>query len=98
MCHHVRGVDQCLSQVDDLRTQQLSAGEGQELSGQTRSSIGSLYNEIDSTRPGARWRLLLQQRGIATDNRQEVVELMSDAACEPANRLQFLRVIKRVLR
>src|SRR6185312_17437703 len=54
MRHHIRDVDHCGAQVENLWIQQLPAREGEELSRQSRASICSLQNELKPPGRGVR--------------------------------------------
>ena len=79
------------AEIDHLRLENLALAEREELTGQLRGALAGAKNLLD-VGPSlivARQRLQHQLRE-AVDRRQEVVEIVRDAAGEPADRLQLL--------
>jgi hypothetical protein len=86
-------------EVDDLRAQRLLAREGEELLGQPPAALRRALRRVDQ----AMQALIVADAGgdeveIAGDRRQQVVEVMRDAAGELADRLHLLRLLQRHLR
>ncbi len=84
--------------VHDPGREELAAREGEQLGGERR---GSLRRVADLAQVGG-GRVAVpdppaEQLGVAEDAGEEVVEVVSDAAGEPADRLEPLRLVKLAL-
>ena len=78
-----------LVEVDDLRVQDLAAAEREQLPGE-RGGLPGGARDLRHLLGVAVARQ--QDLGVAGDHRQQVVEVVRDAAGEPADRLHLLRV------
>ena len=84
--------------VDDARVEHLAAAEGEELARQRRRALGRLLDlEQVVASPIVRREVLEEKLGVAGDRRQEIVEVVGDAAGELAHRLQPLRQVQPLL-
>ena len=92
---HVVHVQQALVEVGGLAVQRLASGKRQQALGQAGGTPDTLQRVVQRPadhRPGFP-RALIQQHGVldvAGDDRQDVVEIMRDAAGELADRLDLL--------
>ena len=77
-----------LVEVQHLRVQHLAAAEGQQLAGEARRLARGAGDLLQLLAAVARE----QDLGVAGDHRQQVVEVVRDAAREPPDRLHLLRV------
>ncbi len=84
--------------VDHLGLQRLASGEGEQLAGQRRGARRGLDHRLGEADP-----LVLgearpaQHVGRALDHGQEIVEIVSDAAGQLAERLHLVRLAQLVL-
>ena len=80
-------------QVERARIQHLAAAEGEQLLRQLGGAVGSA---LDLAEVAAQLDVavcsLEQERGVAGDAGEQVVEVVRDAAREPAEALELLRV------
>jgi hypothetical protein len=82
-----------LVDVDDLRLEHLAAAEGEQLSGQPGGTLSrALHLEHVLAHRGAVVELRERELAVAHDRRQQVVEVVGDAAREPPDRLHLLRL------
>ena len=82
--------------VEHLRRQRLTAGEGEKLSSQFGSAVHGVRDGIDvAAAPLVGQFPSPQEVRGGTDDGEEVVEIVSDAAGELADRLHLLRLAKR---
>ena len=81
-----------LVEIQHARRQHLAAAEGEQLAGQCGGPVGRPLDlaQVLATQ-GGEPRLLLQQRHVAQDAREQVVEVVGDAAGELADGLHPLR-------
>jgi hypothetical protein len=80
-------------QVEDLRLHDGLAAEGQELAGQGRGPVPGGGHLPDQLAAGVTGREAAQQQfAVAVDDGEEVVEVVGDAAGQPADRLHLLRL------
>src|SRR5258706_1791509 len=90
--HGVQIEDQGV-EVDDLRFDHLAARKRQQLAGQAGGALRRFLNMMDVVRQAAVDRnLYLQQFRVAENSGEQVVEIMSDAACQTSDALQFPRL------
>ena len=83
--------DHQLVQVQHSRREHLAAAEGQQLAGQARGAIGGALDLREVlTGQGRKPRLFLQQRDVPDDAREQVVEVVRDAAGKLADGLRAL--------
>ena len=87
-----------LIQVQHSRREHLAAAEGQQLAGQARGAIGGAL-DLDEVLPGQgrKPRLFLQQRDVSDDAREQVVEVVRDAAGELTDGLRALGAAQALL-
>ncbi len=79
--------------VDDLQFQELLAAERQQLPGQGRGAVGGLLDRLHLVvHVAAFFQLLQQHLGVSGDHHQQVVEVVRDAAGQPAHRIHLLRL------
>ena len=78
-----------LVHLHDLRLEDLPPAEGQELLGQAGGPLGGVANAHDILADVRAGRLVERQVGEADDGRQDVVEVVGDAAGQPADRLEL---------
>ena len=82
--------------IEHLRRQRLAAGKSQKLAGQFRRAIDRVRNRIDVTAAPIFAQLAAAQEiGGGADDRREVVEIVSDAAGQLADRIHLLGLAKR---
>ena len=80
-------------QVERPRLEHLPAAEGEQLLRQLGGAVGSPLDLAEvAAKLDVAVRALEQQRGVAGDPGQQVVEVVGDAAGEPAEALELLRV------
>ena len=79
-------------QVEYFGGKYLLAAEGQQALGQGRTSLCRFYDFAGVSTCGLIRQLLIEQFGIAADCHQDVIEVVSYAAGEPADRLDFLHL------
>ena len=94
--HHRLHAGDDLVQVEHARVQHLAAAEREQLAGERRrllGRVGDLADLVAVLRVGARE----QDLGVAGDHRQQVVEVVRDAAGQPADRLHLLRLGEALL-
>ena len=95
---HLQQAGDRFVQIDHGRRQELLAAEGQELSRQRGAAVGGLADLGDVAADRTR---LLDVLGdhvrVADDGGQQVVEVVGDAAGEPADRLHLLRVTQLLI-
>ena len=90
--HRLHAADD-LVQVDDARLHHLLPAEGEELPGEGGGPVRRLLDQLDVAAERALGRELEQEElAPARDHGQEVVEVVGDAAGEPADRLHLLGV------
>ena len=78
-------------EIEHLGHQQLSPAEGEQLPGQRRRPVGGATDAAGEPAPRrARQPLGIERLGVAADDLQQVVEVMGDAAGEPAERADLL--------
>ncbi len=84
--------------VEHFRLQRLTPRERQQLGGQARRARDRVRNRIDVAQP-ARLRQIRppQQIDGGADHRQQIVEVVRDAAGELTERLEPLAVLQRLL-
>ena len=69
------------------------AAEGEQLRGQGGGPFTGIAHLSQRLAPGRHWRLVVeQQRGVAVDHREQVVEVVGDAARQLSDRLHLLRL------
>ena len=96
---HLVGVDDDRVEVDDARLQHLLAPEGEQLLRQRRGALCRLLDRLH-VRPlvGLTWvEAAEQEAAVHGDHGQEVVEVVSNAACEPADGIELLRLVQALL-
>src|SRR6202167_6613012 len=75
----------------------LLTAEGQELAGERGSAIGSLLNGFGL---GVEWiigrKLIEENLGVAADDHEQIVEIVSDASGETTDRFHFLRLTELI--
>jgi hypothetical protein len=77
--------------VDDFEFEKLFAAEGQKLAGERGGAIGGLLNGFGFGVQRMAWRELVEQNlGVAADDHEQIVEVVSDAAGEAADGFHFL--------
>src|SRR5262249_13688977 len=77
----------------DGRLEHLLAAEGEELARERRRAVGGVLDVLEPTARRIAGARLAQEEARAADDRgEEVVEVVGDAAGEPADRLHALRV------
>ncbi len=88
---HLRHVAHDPIEIQQARLQDLLPAEGEELAGQARGALRGLLDqgEAGGHRVGGS-RALPQQAGAAQDDRQQVVEVVGDAARQEPHRLHLL--------
>ena len=86
------------AQIECHRLDHLAAGKREQLASQSSRPFGRLRDLLDAA-AGRVVRLQVQHRqlGVAEDRGQQVVEVVSDAAGEPADALQLLGLRELVL-
>ena len=89
--------DDALVEHDDLGRQDLPAAEGEQLSGQRRGAIGGVEDLLDVGVQRRALQGLHQQLRVAANRGEQVVEVVRDAARQPADRLHLLRVTQLFL-
>ena len=95
---HARGVRDEGVEVDDLRLQHLLAAEGEELAHEARGPLGGAHDVLHLAQARVvRVEAPAQQLAVAHDHREQVVEVVGDAAREPADRLHLLRLAQLLL-
>src|SRR5208282_4935600 len=78
-------------QIEDDRMQYLLAAKGQKLRGERDGTMSSLANLLDASPGGIRKGKPLQQQLTLTENHsQKIVEIVSDAARQPADSIESL--------
>ena len=82
-------------EVERARMQHLAAAEGEQLAGEAADACSAAWAISRSASRSP--HLLLEQRGVAGDHRQQVVEVVRDAAGEAPDRLHLLRLLEPVL-
>jgi len=85
--------------VDDLEFKMLFTAEGQELAGECGGAIGGLLNGFDlgMERVG-RGELVEENLGVAADDHEQIVEVVSDASGQTANGFHFLRLTELIFK
>ena len=84
--------------VDHLGLHDLPAAEGEELTGERRCTNGGVANLVEvETADVAVVELRIEQVAVAHHRRQQVVEVVRDAAGEPADGIEPLRLPDRLL-
>ena len=85
--------------IDRLRFQRLLPREREQPMGQRRGTLHAGHRRIGQPgeRAAVRRQPSLQQFDVAADHRQVVVEVVRDAAGEPADRFHLLRLAQRLL-
>ena len=87
-----------LVEIERARLHHLLAAEGEELARQRRRAFGGPADLLDVGPAGvAALELVEQQVGVAEDRRQHVVEVVGDAAGQPADRFHLLGLPERFL-
>ena len=86
------------AEIEDLRQEHLVAAEGEQLARERGSTIGGAH-DLQRVRAA---RVVVVEAGheelaVAADRGQEVVEVVRDAAGEPSDRLELLRVQQLLL-
>jgi hypothetical protein len=82
-------------QVEYLRVGDLAVTEDQELAGERRSPLARAADLGEVLLLRARLgQLLGDERGVVEDDREQVVEVVGEAAREPAHRLQALGLVE----
>ena len=94
---HPAHVRDALVEHDDLRRQDLAPAEREQLAGERRGAIGRIEDLLDVGAQRRADQLFQQQLGIAANRRQQVVEVVGDAAREPPDRFHLLRVSQLLL-
>ena len=95
---HVLGVRHNVVEVEDAHLHDLLAAERQQLTGESRGALGGLADLRDIVAaPVGRAKILEQQVGVASDRREDVVEVVGDAARETPNGLHLLRLTQLLL-
>ena len=80
-------------EVDGLRLQQLPPSEGEQLPHELGGPISCARDLLGvATEPVAGFEALEQELAVARDRGQQVIEVVGDAAGEPADGLQPLRL------
>ena len=78
-------------QGQDLRLEKLAPTEGQQLAGQMGGPLAGVLDLLDIGPDRVRGPELLEDKvGVAQDSGQQIVEVVRDAAGQPANRLHLL--------
>ncbi len=79
-------------QVEHARLQHLAPAEGEELPGERGGPLARLLDLLGVTPEALVLLAGDEELGVAADRGQEVVEVVCDAAREPADRLHLLRL------
>jgi hypothetical protein len=79
-----------LAEIDRARLDHLAPGELEELLGEARRAQGRRFDLLGVARRLGVERLVAQGPGVADDHREQVVEVVRDAAREPAHALEPL--------
>ena len=83
--------------VDDLEFEKLFAAEGEELAGERGGAIGGLLNGFGlGVQRVAGGELVEENLGVAADDHEQIVEVVSDAAGEAADGFHFLGLAELV--
>ena len=86
------------SSAERARRDKLTPPEREQLSGQPGGAIGSLENLLHVSATGiVALHRCFEQLSVAPHQRQQVIEVVRDAASQPANRLHFLRLPQLVV-
>src|ERR1700733_2512790 len=95
--HLIHAFDQTPG-VHHPRFQRLAPCESEQLRGKFRSARNAGQRALDPhLGPGIAGDVLAEQLQVSADHLQQIVEVVGDAACELANRLQLLRTDHRRL-
>ena len=87
-----------LADIEHLRRQRLPAREGQKLSGQLGRPVHRVGNRVDVAAAALVGQVATPEEiGGRTDDREQIVEIVRDAAGELADRLHLLRLTQRFL-
>ncbi|HEX2799396.1 MAG TPA: hypothetical protein VHQ44_06965, partial [Thermoanaerobaculia bacterium] len=95
---HLFRVGDDRAEIEDARLQDLPPAESEELSRQGRGPFG---RPNDLAQAFAAFRIVGERRaeqlGVTLYDRQEIVEIVGDSACEAAHRLHLLRLAELCL-
>ena len=83
-------------EVDDARLQHLLAAEGEKLARERGGAIGSAMMTSLCAAGVALREHVEQKLGVALDDHQEIVEVVSDATGEAADGFHFLRLAELI--
>ena len=82
-------------QVHDLGCNHLLAAEGEELAGECGCTLGGASNLLNqAAKLGVMGGALGEKFAVAGDHHEQIVEVMRNAAGQPAHRFHFLRLAK----
>src|SRR5215467_107910 len=79
-------------EIEDFGLQNLAAAEGQKLARQGSGAVGSVINAFQATAKFLGGTTIQQQTAVATDDRQQIAEVVCDAAGQPADGFHLLRL------
>ena len=89
-CHFLQ-IGEHIAQLQDLESQGLTPGKGQELADERGRAIGVLLDLIDIPERGVRRPVIGEQQiTMANDRGQDIIEVMRHAARELAYRLHLI--------
>ena len=94
---HVGHVADDFVHVQPLGLDELAAAEGEQLPREAGGALGGLRDLLRGTRRGVVEVRRRQQRGVAVNDGEDVVEIVRDAAGELADGLHFLRLAQLFL-
>ncbi len=95
---HLRDALDLGHRVEDARIERLAAREGEQLAGELGGAVGRVRNGVDVAAAPVFGEIAPSRRSRRrADDRQEIVEVMGDAAGELADALHLLRVPQGLL-
>ena len=81
-------------EIEDFRTQNLLAAEGQQLANQSDSAIGSFFDAPDVTVQLRPVQTALQGHlDVTLDDGQKIIEIVCDASCQSTHGLHLARLL-----
>src|SRR5581483_6329965 len=95
--HELLDAAQHVVGIDDARLERLPAAEREELPGELRRTRRRAANLLDLPLALLHARIEQNQLGVAADDREQIVEVVRDAAREPADGFHLLRLEELLL-
>src|SRR5262249_53223236 len=88
--HLLKILHECI-EIEDLGLQNLSPTESKQLACERSRASRGVVNTFETAAIFRRRAAVQEKAAVASDYREEIVEVVRNAACQPANRFHLLR-------